>query len=88
VLLTEFDISRLARAAGLAERDWIEQFAELASHRAGLSLRENPDGACVFLKGDRCAVYEARPLQCRDYPHRWNTRRLCPGWHSGWLVDD
>lgn len=26
------------------------------------------DGACVFLKNDRCSIYEARPRTCRIYP--------------------
>lgn len=26
------------------------------------------NGACVFLDGHQCGVYEARPLQCRTWP--------------------
>jgi len=26
------------------------------------------DGKCVFLKNDRCTIYEVRPLICRFYP--------------------
>ena len=29
---------------------------------------EGEDHACVFLKDDRCSVYEARPQVCRMYP--------------------
>ena len=29
---------------------------------------EGADHACVFLKDDRCSVYEARPQVCRMYP--------------------
>ncbi len=32
-------------------------------------LRMNASGSCVFLQDDgRCAVYAARPVQCRSYP--------------------
>jgi len=31
-------------------------------------LEAGPDGACVFLDGQRCRVYAARPSQCRRYP--------------------
>jgi Fe-S-cluster containining protein len=31
-------------------------------------LRTSPQG-CVFLKGNLCTIYEARPKPCRDFPH-------------------
>jgi Fe-S-cluster containining protein len=31
-------------------------------------LRSSNDG-CVFLHGNLCLVYEARPKACRDFPH-------------------
>ena len=27
------------------------------------------DGACIFLSGTECTVYEARPGICVDFPH-------------------
>lgn len=31
-------------------------------------LKNEPDG-CVFLHGNECTIYEARPRACRDFPH-------------------
>ena len=39
------------------------------SNEEGLVLRRAPDGACVFLSGNDCTVYEARPDTCQRFPH-------------------
>ncbi len=31
-------------------------------------LPEEPNGDCVFLEGNICGIYEARPEQCRHFP--------------------
>ena len=77
VLLDAADVARLAAARGLDEREFVARHTRLASNRAQLSLLERPDGACEFLEGDRCAVYAARPAQCREFPHGW-TVSGCP----------
>lgn len=79
VWLTPEDISALAARFGQSESEWIERFTVLTRNRAGLSLRENTDGSCEFLEGGRCAVYEDRPGQCRDFPGRWSVASPCPG---------
>jgi Fe-S-cluster containining protein len=44
-----------------------ESFVLLPEGRRLLVLAQR-DGACVFLAGDRCTVYESRPSACRLYP--------------------
>ena len=78
VLLTGEDITRLAAATGLSEDEFIERHTILAMNRSQLSLAEYPDGRCVFLEENRCAVYEARPDQCRNFPHTWRVSEGCP----------
>ncbi|MGP8072926.1 MAG: YkgJ family cysteine cluster protein [Thermoplasmata archaeon] len=42
---------------------------DLVSRSDGRFLRSRPDGgACQFLNGTRCRVWEARPSPCREFP--------------------
>ncbi len=90
------EISALALAVGLGSE---AEFEQLYVRNIGRrkSLREYANGDCVFLDGltRRCAVYEARPRQCRTWPF-WNsnirtpqdwqrTCEVCPGSGRGQL---
>ena len=77
VLLQESDIRLMADWLGLSERDFIEVYCRLAANRAQLSLKEAPDGTCIFLKGNDCRIYPVRPRQCRDFPAVWSVEG-CP----------
>ena len=77
VLLSDRDVADLARVLQLSESDFVARHARLASNRAQLSLKEKPDGSCELLEGNVCAVYEARPAQCRDFPSGWNVPGEC-----------
>ena len=78
VLLTDADIVRLAAAAELPEESFIALYTVLATNRRQLSLADAPGGSCVLLKKGRCTFYEARPTQCRDFPHGWRVTEGCP----------
>lgn len=68
LLITARDINRLARFFGLSDAQVRRQYM---ANRHSLLVRR--DRSCIFLvPGDtsvRCAVYEARPDQCRSFPH-------------------
>ena len=70
--LTEDEISRLAAFKQISEHDFIQCFTRLTNDRRGLALQEKPDGACIFLEGNDCAVQPVKPQQCRDFPNLWN----------------
>ena len=72
VLLHDTEIARLATFKGLSEHDFIQQFAKLRPDRRGLALKEQPDGACIFLEGENCAVQAVKPQKCREFPNLWN----------------
>ncbi|MBI5386201.1 MAG: YkgJ family cysteine cluster protein [Verrucomicrobia bacterium] len=76
VRLTDVDLMRLSVLLGLSEPDFIQQYTELAADRRGLVLKDQPDGACVFLKGSDCRVNPMKPQQCAEFPQAWNN----PGW--------
>ena len=72
VRLTDEEITRLAAFKGLTEYEFIQRFTRLRADRQGLALQEQPDGACIFLEGENCAVQPVKPQQCRDFPNLWN----------------
>lgn len=78
VLLEESDHARIATHLGLSEQEFIDQHTRLAPNRKQLALLDQADGSCAFLAGDRCAVYEARPEQCRTFPYAWSVAEGCP----------
>ncbi len=79
VLLTHADILQLALFLKSTVQDVVDRYTVLARNRAGLSLADRPDGACIFLRGNVCSVYHARPAQCREFNERWTVRGGCPG---------
>ena len=72
VRLTDAEIARLAAFRGLTEREFIQQFTRLRADRRGLALMDKPNGECVFLESQSCAVQPVKPQQCRDFPNLWN----------------
>ena len=74
------DIARLATGLGLSEDAFIDTHTRLSRARRGqLCLNDGSDGACVFLRENRCSVYGDRPSQCRRFPFPETTPAECPG---------
>lgn len=95
VWVTDEELEILAGTVGMP----VEEFAAAYSRRVGRrrSLRERPNGDCVFWDGSRgCTVYAARPAQCRTWPfwasnvespEAWEKMRAgCPGAGQGELI--
>lgn len=76
--LTDADITRLAALLKLTEHEFIQRYTDLSRDRRNLALRGDPASPCLFLRGNDCAVYAARPEQCSTYPVKWNN----PGWEK------
>jgi hypothetical protein len=72
VCLTDGEITRLAAYKGMTEHDFIQKYTRLQFERQGLALKEQPDGACIFLEGEACSVQPVKPQQCKDFPNLWN----------------
>jgi len=67
VFLTLSDRQRMARYLGIKTSQFTRKYCE--KYHGAFHLKEdriNPD--CLFLKGKRCGIYEARPTQCRTWP--------------------
>lgn len=74
LMLTPYDVLRLRRGLGMASREFIRPFCEVAAQgTAGfptvrLRMLENDRRACPFVREAGCSVYENRPSACRTYP--------------------
>jgi uncharacterized protein len=66
--VTERDIDRLARHLRISRERFLADYT-MPDEDGVLSLRFTPEAGCVFLDGNLCSVYEARPDICRHYPH-------------------
>jgi Fe-S-cluster containining protein len=71
VRLTHAEISRIAAFRQLSEYGFIQQFTRLRHDRQGLALQEKPNGECIFLERNDCAIQTVKPQQCRDFPNAW-----------------
>ena len=65
--ITEKDIEKLAKFVGVSAGEFVEQFT--AVDNSGAIILKRNAGGCVFLEGNLCSVYAARPQNCANFPH-------------------
>ena len=68
VQLVDRDVEHLARYLGLRPQKFLEEYTTRNEDRE-LILRRTEKEGCVFLQGNECTVYEARPGNCEKFPH-------------------
>lgn len=59
-------VRRLAAHLGVPPQQLVRDHLERAEDAPGHMFRSLP---CPFLADNRCSVYEARPDDCRSFPH-------------------
>ncbi len=66
------DVERLAKFFGMTAKQFIMEYTTMSvqeeDEEEELILRRTESG-CIFLDGNDCTVYEARPDTCQDFPH-------------------
>ncbi len=67
VRLAERDIEKLAKYLRVSEKQFLEEYTGEGSD-GELILRRSERG-CIFLDGNDCTVYDARPGNCERFPH-------------------
>jgi hypothetical protein len=66
--ISERDVERLARYFRMTPADFLAEYTT-ESAEEGTILRRTEEAGCVFLEGNECTVYEARPETCQRFPH-------------------
>ena len=94
VFLCEADIARLCAVLHMERGQVLSTYCRRTAESGfRYSLLEKTRNDCIFLTEKGCAVYEARPVQCRTYPF-WDTivkdrqsweaeGAFCPGINHG-----
>jgi len=72
VVLTKKDITRL-----LTYGHYEQVFARPSKHAKNIKELIFVNGECVFLKDDKCSVYDNRPTACRIFPYCFDGRKGC-----------
>ena len=65
--ITERDVEKLAKFLKIKPGQFLTDYADQTEDE-GWVLRRTEQG-CVFLDGNECTVYKARPATCEDFPH-------------------
>jgi len=68
VELTERDIEHLAKFLGASKQRFLNDYT-MKAEDGSLILKRTDEAGCVFLSGNDCTVYEARPADCDRFPH-------------------
>lgn len=67
--VTERDILRLSKYLGIAPQKFIEEYTTSSAFEQEEPILRRRETGCIFLDGNDCSIYEARPDTCRDFPH-------------------
>ena len=65
--IVERDVERLARFLRTTPAKFLADYTDVSSEEGRILRRD--EGGCVFLDGNLCSVYEARPDTCQRFPH-------------------
>lgn len=70
VWVTEQEIEGMAAALNISVIDFKRKYIRMRDNRFSLIERKiSPNEyACIFLKDNKCQVYQNRPNQCRTFP--------------------
>jgi len=72
VMVESLDLFRIARHLQMDVAEVAERYLEVAVVAWGAPIllikTTEPDGACIFLKDNRCCIQSVKPRACRLYP--------------------
>jgi len=81
VHLTEDDVLRMAGFFDVSREEFLRKYSR--KEYKSRVLKDFPNGDCIFYReAQGCAVYEARPTQCRTFPFWKINLRSQETWES------
>jgi len=69
VSVNKSEIENIARHIGTTPETVTRLYTVPDPDAPALRILLNSEEGCVFLDGNLCMIYEARPKTCRDFPH-------------------
>jgi len=81
VFLSPSDLIRLANHFKLSVTEFIDQYTRIVDGHCCLLDAPGSD-KCFFLKENKCAIYEARPVQCSTFPWWLHNLESPENWKS------
>lgn len=82
VWVRPLEIRRMARALGLCEEEFSRRYVSRVDARLSLTDRGSQERCVLLGDDDRCAVYDARPDQCRSFPFWREHLRKRSAWEA------
>jgi Fe-S-cluster containining protein len=67
--LQERDVEKLARHLSISPKQFIAEYTTMSAQEDDEVILRRTEAGCIFLDGNDCSVYEARPATCEDFPH-------------------
>jgi Fe-S-cluster containining protein len=67
--VTGRDILRLSKYLGITQAQFVAQYTTASAFEQKEPILRRRDTGCIFLEGNDCSIYDARPDTCRDFPH-------------------
>lgn len=93
VEITLEELSRVSDYLGLEMVVMMERYILRQKEPGIFEIKSGEDRACIFLKENRCQIYDVRPNQCQTFPfwpenlkskYRWHlVSKECPGIGKG-----
>lgn len=68
VWVTEQEIASMAKLLNIPVDLFKRQYLRQRNNRYALVEKKSQNHDCIFLKGKKCTIYQARPAQCRTFP--------------------
>ena len=81
VTIRDREVDSIAKFIGVSRREFYRDYLQ-ESEEEGIVLKRTEKG-CVFLEGNLCSIYDARPKTCNDFPHlvRGEGSLMARMWH-------